>query len=497
MTEAHIKSLDHQVKQKDEELQGLYKKQALNVQKMLQLSEKAQACAVSVEKKDMEIKRLLEQQSSGQSKVAEAGRLKVKYEGENQVLHSEIESLRRHVDEAHTKLKNLGKENQVLIERILQMKNQQADQMNQMNEMYEKALTLAQQNAAEAMNNEKYGSLPDKTGILDKMAWQRHFNVQLPVRNTRAIRCHKGQASALAFDKSGKIVASCGTDSLVRLYDVKNGNLLDTLSGHTKAVLDIDFSQDEKMLIAAGNDSRAIIWNSQTRRQILTLTGHTSKICACSFALDSKRVYTGSHDRTIRIWDIASGGCRKKIQCGSAVNYLSVCAGGNIVGTAHLDASVRLWSARDGEQVSSWTDIHTRQATSVEFSNDGIYAVTNSRDNTLRLIDIRTYNVINTFQDQTGGYRNSHNWNNATFSPDGKYVVAGSTESELFFWDVKTGALEKRLKSEDEAIRKTSANTTCVKWSPNGKAVASCDNAGYLLFWAPKSNKEEKMYDAM
>uniref|UniRef100_A0A7S2XFZ4 Autophagy-related protein 16 domain-containing protein n=1 Tax=Lotharella oceanica TaxID=641309 RepID=A0A7S2XFZ4_9EUKA len=485
MSAAHIQSLEHQVKQKDEELAGLYKLQATNTQKMLSLSEKAQADAKLLEKKDMEIKALQEASETGDERVEHAMRIKRALEGENAVLKQEIESLRKNIEEAHKKIQALAKENQVLVERILKMKNQQADQMNQMNEMYEKALKLAQENAAEAMNNEKYGGLPDKTGIIDKIAWQRNFDVQMPTRNSKAFIGHKGQASALAFDRRGRTLASCGTDSVVRVYDVKTQTLSDTLSGHTAAVLDIEFSEDDKMIMAAGNDARAIIWSNDTKRQLVTFTGHASKICACAFSLDSTKAFTGSHDRTLRIWDVTTGGCRKKVQCGSAVNYLSVCAGGNIVGTAHLDASVRLWSARDGQQVASWTDIHTRQATSVEFSNDGIYAVTNSRDNTLRLIDIRTYNSIKVFKDPSGKYRNSHNWNNACFSPDGKYVVAGSSNSELFIWDVKTGKLAKRVKSEDERVTGLTGNTTCVRWSPNGQNVVSCDNLGFVMFWTP------------
>ncbi|GAB5367166.1 hypothetical protein AAMO2058_001206200 [Amorphochlora amoebiformis] len=442
MTMATIQNLEVEMKQKDEELQRMYRQQATVAQKMIELNDKVETNSKEVEKRKLRIQELEEQVDSGEKRVEDAFAVKKRLEGENEVLRQEIESSRKNLEEAHEEIRKLAKENQTLIERLLSMKNAQAEEMNEMNDMYEKAVAAAEKASKAKINDKKYANLPDKTGILDKMAWQRHFNVQLPKRNIKAIRVHKGQASAIAYDKSGKTLVSCGTDAAVRMLDTKSGSMVGTLSGPSKAVLDIEYSLDDKLIIAAGNDMRAIVWSAETKRMLATLTGHTNKICACAFANDSKKAYTGSHDRTVRIWDLAKGACREKIPCGSAVNYLSVCAGGNILGTAHMDCSVRLWSARDGNQVAAWTDLHTRQATSVEFSEDGIHAVTNSRDNTLRLIDIRTYNSIKVFKDPAGNYRNSHNWNNACFSPDGKYVVAGSRDSELFFWNVKTGKLE-------------------------------------------------------
>eukprot|EP00471_Norrisiella_sphaerica_P006568 CAMPEP_0184491498 /NCGR_PEP_ID=MMETSP0113_2-20130426/20551_1 /TAXON_ID=91329 /ORGANISM="Norrisiella sphaerica, Strain BC52" /LENGTH=323 /DNA_ID=CAMNT_0026875891 /DNA_START=93 /DNA_END=1061 /DNA_ORIENTATION=+ len=260
MTAAHMQSLELKLKQKDEELSKLYRQQATNAQKMLTLSEKAQEDAKELEKKEMEIQALKNASSASEDKVDEAKRDRSKFEGENTILKSEMESLRKNLDDAHEKIKLLAKENAVLVERILSMKNQQVDQMNQMNEVYEKAYRLSQESQQTAKNDQKYGGLPEKTVILEKMAWQRNFNVQMPVCNSRAVHAHKGQACALAFDRSGKTIVTCGTDSVVQLYDTKSGNRLDSLSGLTASILDIEFSPDEKLIIAAGNDSRAVVW---------------------------------------------------------------------------------------------------------------------------------------------------------------------------------------------------------------------------------------------
>jgi len=356
MTTAQVQNLESQVKEKDDELSNLYRQQAKNTQKMLELSEKAQDHAKEMEVKDMEIRRLISLTENGEGKFQNAMRDRSVFEGENKILKTEIESLRKQMEDALAKIRQVEKENATMVNEVLKMKGQQADKLNALNEMHEKRVAMEQQRANEARNEAEWGSLPDKTVILDKKVWREIFDVRIPTKDIRATRAHKGQASAIAFDKNGHILASCGTDAAVRLYEVKSGSLLDTLSGHTASILDIDFSSDEKLIMAAGNDARALIWSMETKRQRMVLTGHTSKICACSFSTDAKQAYTGSYDRTVRIWDMQTGRKSHTIDCGSAVNYLSVCAGGNILGTAHLDRSVRLWSSRDGEEVDSSSD---------------------------------------------------------------------------------------------------------------------------------------------
>ena len=57
-------------------------------------------------------------------------------------------------------------------------------------------------------------------------------------------------------------------------------------------------------------------------------------------------------------------------------------------------------------------------------SPDRCYLLSNSRDNSLKLTDVRTYHEVRTYGGQ--GYRPAMNWARAAFSPDGNYIAAGS-----------------------------------------------------------------------
>ena len=75
---------------------------------------------------------------------------------------------------------------------------------------------------------------------------------------------------------------------------------------------------------------------------------------------------------------------------------------------------------------------------------DNTELLTNSRDNTIKLIDLRMFNVIRTFSADT--YRTGMNWAKSDFSPDGEYVVAGSQDGSVMIWNAHTGKLEKTLR---------------------------------------------------
>jgi autophagy-related protein 16 len=53
--------------------------------------------------------------------------------------------------------------------------------------------------------------------------------------------------------------------------------------------------------------------------------------------------------------------------------------------------------------------------------------LSNSRDDTLKIVDLRTYTARATLTHS--GFANGVNWNRACFSPDGHYVAAGSTDN--------------------------------------------------------------------
>jgi WD40 repeat protein len=114
-----------------------------------------------------------------------------------------------------------------------------------------------------------------------------------------------GQVRAVAFNKDGRKLALAagiaGRSGTVALLDLESGAI--TEIQHAKdEILAVAFSTDGKWLATGGTDSIVRVWNLETREAALELRGHTDWISALAFSPDGKLLASGSADRTARIW---------------------------------------------------------------------------------------------------------------------------------------------------------------------------------------------------
>lgn len=147
--------------------------------------------------------------------------------------------------------------------------------------------------------------------------------------------------------------------------------------------------------------------------------------------------------------------------------------------SGHLDGGLRCWDVRSGERFLDLPSLHEGGVTSVQWRpGRGHEILTNGRDSTLKIVDVRTKAVVRTVSDP--GFRTLTNRASASFGPDGAHIAAASGDTgDVFVWDAGTGALEARLKGH-------SCGAVGLAWGAggtNGQQVASIDGSGVLILW--------------
>ena len=78
----------------------------------------------------------------------------------------------------------------------------------------------------------------------------------------------ESRQSRLAFSPDGRTLAVAHEHRLVTLWDVATGRLLNTLKGHTKWVLDLEFGRDGRRLATVGADGSARVWDARDGREL-------------------------------------------------------------------------------------------------------------------------------------------------------------------------------------------------------------------------------------
>ncbi|CAL4121165.1 unnamed protein product, partial [Meganyctiphanes norvegica] len=247
-----------------------------------------------------------------------------------------------------------------------------------------------------------------------------------------------------------------------------------TLTGSNAGVTAIDFDGEESLILGASNDFASRVWSVVDYRLRHTLTGHSGKVMAARFLAECSKVVTGSHDRTLKIWDLKCRACIRTIFAGSSCNDLVPSDNdATTVISGHFDKKVRFWDTRT-ESAANEVPLQGK-ITSLCLSRDGFNLLACVRDDSLKILDLRKNQVVNTFSAE--GFHVGADYTRAVFSPDGSYVACGSNDGGVYIWNVKSGKLEKSLRDHSLCV------IACT-WQPNGKSLVSCDRARKVIAWS-------------
>uniref|UniRef100_A0A8D1SBY3 Protein Atg16l2 n=2 Tax=Sus scrofa TaxID=9823 RepID=A0A8D1SBY3_PIG len=265
---------------------------------------------------------------------------------------------------------------------------------------------------------------------------------RLPTRAQDVLEAHLSEVNAVHFGPNSSVLATGGADRLILLWNVVGGRLKakQTLEGAGGSITSVDFDPSGSQVLAATYNKAAQLWKVGEAQSKETLSGHTDKVTAAKFKLTRHQAVTGSRDRTVKEWDLGRAYCSRTI---SVVSYCNdVVCGDHIIISGHNDQKIRFWDSR-GPRCTQVIPVQGR-VTSLSLSHDQLHLLSCSRDDTLKVIDLRVSNIRQVFR--ADGFKCGSDWTKAVFSPDRSYALAGSWDGALYIWDVDTGKLESSLR---------------------------------------------------
>lgn len=118
--------------------------------------------------------------------------------------------------------------------------------------------------------------------------------------------------TSVAISPNGRFVAAGSLDSVVRLWDVATGNLLECLRGHRDSVYSVAFTPDGKGLISGSLDKTLKYWelnlaprgaNDKYAKSLFNFIGHKDYVLSVAISDDGQWIVSGSKDRSVQFWD--------------------------------------------------------------------------------------------------------------------------------------------------------------------------------------------------
>ena len=152
---------------------------------------------------------------------------------------------------------------------------------------------------------------------------------------------------------------------------------------------------------------------------IRILKGHYNYVYCINFNPQGNMVVSGSYDEAVRIWDIRLGNCLKILPAHqdpvAAVDFIR---DGTMVVSCSHDKLIRIWDANTGQCLKTLVEEELPPVSCVRFSPNGKYILASTLDSNIRLWDYLPLGgkVLKTYL----GHTNKKHSIFSAFSHDGK-----------------------------------------------------------------------------
>lgn len=118
------------------------------------------------------------------------------------------------------------------------------------------------------------------------------------------LESHSDVVYSVAISPDGQTVISGSRDTEIKVWNLRSGELLYTLTGHKGSVLSIAISPDGKTLFSGSEDKTVKVWDLTTQQEVNTLTKYLDAVTSLVISPDGKTLISGSRDGTIKIWSV-------------------------------------------------------------------------------------------------------------------------------------------------------------------------------------------------
>ena len=323
------------------------------------------------------------------------------------------------------------------------------------------------------------------------------------------LRGHGGYIRQAVFSKDGKHALSASQDRTIRLWDLANGAEALRLNSIAEAK-DVAVSADGSTIAVGADNGAALVWklkDGQVEGAPREFRFHERDVSSVALSPDGKYLLTGGGDAdaAIIVTNLETGAFERKfVDPVFGTNSITFTPDGTRVVTgqaipgdddysdgrvSNLDLkklSMVIWDFASGKALHQITDVAVDETrfdslNTVLITPDGkrIYASTGAGSDIL-IYDLESGTRLGELSLEKNGRATQ-----IAMTPDGKFLVAGTTGTTFLVWDLSKGEFGELIYTSPSH----SAAVTSVSISSDGRFVASSTEGEVELWDIPLQQK--------
>lgn len=304
-----------------------------------------------------------------------------------------------------------------------------------------------------------------------------------------------GCVFALSFDDTGEYMASTNHNNTIEIWNMNTKKIEKVITDHQQIVTEVTFfHNNSNRFLSCSLDKTIKLFNDY--KCIHTFTEHSDWVRCVNISNSNRFFLSGCVSSVVKLWDLQSRQVISSLYNSEhssesllTVNSLEFFRNNDynfLVGLR--DGSVKICDSRMKKiEVAKQFRAHSTKLNSVKLNKANTYLLSSGRDSTLKIWDLRMLPssmdvndnkcIIEYRGHKCNGYNVLCNYYNKE-----KYIVTGSEDGILYFYDTGTGKIAHKIKTNQKCV-------VLVHPIPQSQAIAFTGLEDVSIFiWDSRSN---------
>ena len=294
---------------------------------------------------------------------------------------------------------------------------------------------------------------------------------------------HQHLIERVAFDPTGKRIATSSHDKTIKIWDAQTYKLLRTISTGEVGSLGLRFAPGGGFVAAVlADESRVnkpgqlVVWDVATGEKAIT-AGHDASVHDLAYSPDGNRIATAGADGAVRVWDSSSGKLIHTLPLPSGVAARSVTFApkGSLLAAGTSRGEILLWNHETWKEVRRLHG-HVNWVHSLAFHEDGRTLASAGSDQLLKIWDASTGEERRTYRGHTQALVD------VAWAPGTPFVYSAGMDQTILSWNTAEDP-------EHFVIQSRWGPLTNIHLLPDQWRVAVAGGPGFVGVWDSRQGK--------